>query len=235
MLRPRVVSLNDLVKEAEPMLATLTGADVELITNLEPHAGFVRLDAGYFHQVLLNLAINARDAMPRGGTLAIATCRFEVECIQPHENVIPAGSYVQLTVADSGTGMTEDVREHLFEPFFTTKESGKGTGLGLSTVYGIVKQSGGHILVDTEPGRGTVFRIYLPRVEEEPTRAEAAENQAMPRGTETILLVEDRDDVRTLAREVLRDLGYTILEAAGPARGDRTEPRADRRHSSAGR
>jgi len=218
VLRPRVVSLNDLVKETQPMLATLVGADVQLIANLEPQAGFVRLDAGYFHQALLNLAINARDAMLRGGTLTIATTRFEMECIQPHETGIPPGSYVQLTVADSGTGMTEDVREHLFEPFFTTKDAGKGTGLGLSTVYGIVKQSGGHILVDTEPDRGTAFRIYLPRVEEEPTPEQAAENHAMPRGTETILLVEDREDVRTLATEVLRDLGYTVLEADRPGR-----------------
>jgi len=218
VLRPRVVGLNDLVKETQPMLGTLIGADIQLTANLGPAAGFVRLDAGYFHQVLLNLVINARDAMPRGGTLTIATTRFEVECIQPHDNVIPPGSYVQLTVADSGTGMTEDVREHLFEPFFTTKETGKGTGLGLSTVYGIVKQSGGHILVDTEPGRGTAFRIYLPRVEEEPTPEQAAENHAMPRGTETILLVEDREDVRTLATEALRDLGYTVLEADKPGR-----------------
>jgi two-component system, cell cycle sensor histidine kinase and response regulator CckA len=177
----------------------------------------VRIDSAYFHHALLNLAINARDAMPRGGALTIATSQVEITGPQSHANGIPPGSYVRLTVADSGSGMSEEVRQHLFEPFFTTKEIGKGTGLGLSTVYGIVKQSGGHILVDTEVAQGTTFQIYLPRLEEEPAPSEAAKQRAMPRGTETILLVEDRDDVRTLATTVLRDLGYTVLEASGAA------------------
>ena len=216
-LRPRIVHLNSLVEDAKQMIAALIGAGVQLISDLEPEAGCVRLDAGYFQHVLLNLAINARDAMPRGGVLTIATSHVEITGPQSHANGVPPGNYARLTVADNGTGMCQEVREHLFEPFFTTKEAGKGTGLGLSTVYGIVKQSGGHILVDTEVGRGTEFQIYLTRLEEECAPAETSKRREMPRGTETILLVEDRDDVRTLATTVLSDLGYTVLEARGPA------------------
>ena len=217
-LRPRVVNLNSLIEDAGQMLATLMGTGIQLNTNLEPEAGYVRLDAAYFHHALLNLAINARDAMPRGGALTIATSRVEIASPQSRATGIPPGSYARLTVADDGAGMSKEVREHLFEPFFTTKEIGKGTGLGLSTVYGIVKQSGGHIRVDTEVAQGTAFQIYLPRLEEEPAPAEAARHSAMPRGAETILLVEDRDDVRALATTVLKDLGYNVLEASGPAR-----------------
>ena len=218
VLRPKIININALVEEIEPMLAALMGAGVEILTDLDPDAGFARLDAGYFHQVLLNLAINARDAMPGGGKLTLATSHLQIACPQPHAPAIPPGSYVQLTVADNGIGMTAEVREHLFEPFFTTKEMGKGTGLGLATVYGIVSQSGGHILVDTELGHGTTFCIYLPRVEEEAAPADAAKYRAMPRGTETILLVEDGGAVRALTATILRELGYTVFEAEGPAR-----------------
>jgi PAS domain S-box-containing protein len=218
VLRPKIVNINALVGDTQPMLAALMGAGIEILTDLAPDAGFARLDAGYFHQVLLNLAINARDAMPRGGKLTIVTSRLQIASAQPYAPALPPGSYVQLTVADNGIGMTDEIREHLFEPFFTTKEMGKGTGLGLATVYGIISQSGGHILVDTELGHGTTFRIYLPRVEQEHAPADALKQPVMPRGTETILLVEDGDSVRTLASTILRELGYTVLEADGPAR-----------------
>ena len=218
VLRPKTININALVEEIEPMIAALMGAGVEILTDLDPDAGFTRLDAGYFHQVLLNLAINARDAMPGGGKLTLATSHLRIACPQPHAPAIPAGSYVQLTVADNGIGMATEVREHLFEPFFTTKEMGKGTGLGLATVYGIVSQSGGYILVDTELGHGTTFCIYLPRVEEEAAPADAAKYRAMPRGTETVLVVEDGDAVRALTATILRELGYTVFEAEGPAR-----------------
>lgn len=218
VLRPKTIDINVLVEDTKPMLAALMGPGVEIITDLDPDAGFSRLDAGYFHQVLLNLAINARDAMPGGGKLTLATSHLQIACPQPHAPAIPPGSYVQLTVADNGVGMSEEVREHLFEPFFTTKEMGKGTGLGLATVYGIVRQSGGHILVDSELGHGTTVCIYLPRVEEEAAPADAANYRAMPRGTETILLVEDGEAVRALTATILRELGYTVFEAEGPAR-----------------
>ena len=218
VLRPKIININALVEDTEPMVAALMGAGIEILTDLEPEAGFARLDAGYFHQVLLNLAINARDAMPGGGRLTIVTSHLQIASAQPYAPALPPGSYVQLTIADNGIGMTAEVREHLFEPFFTTKEMGKGTGLGLATVYGIIRQSGGHILVDTEQGHGTTFRIYLPRVEEEPAPAEAAKRRVMPRGTESILLVEEGDAVRTLTSTILRELGYTVFEADGPAR-----------------
>jgi CheY-like chemotaxis protein len=217
VLHPKTININALVADTQPMLAALMGSGIEILKDLDPDAGFARLDTGYFHQVLLNLAINARDAMPRGGKLTIVTSHIQIASVQPHAATIPCGSYVLLTVADNGIGMAADVREHLFEPFFTTKEMGKGTGLGLATVYGIVSQSGGHILVDTELGRGTTFRIYLPRVEEDAASADAAKHRAMPRGTETILLVEEGDAVRALTATILRDLGYTVLEAEGPA------------------
>jgi PAS domain S-box-containing protein len=218
VLRPKIININALVEDTEPMVAALLGAGIEILTDLDPEAGFARLDAGYFHQVLLNLAINARDAMPGGGKLTIVTSHLQIASAQPYAPALPPGPYVQLTIADNGIGMTAEVREHLFEPFFTTKETGKGTGLGLATVYGIIRQSGGHILVDTDPGHGSTFRIYLPRVEEEPVPAEAAKQRVMPRGTETILLVEDGDAVRTLTSTILRGLGYTVFEADGPAR-----------------
>ena len=218
VLRPKTININALVEETEPMLAALMGTGIEILTDLDPDAGFARLDTGYFHQVLLNLAINARDAMPGGGKLTMVTSHIQVASVQPHAPAIPPGSYVQLTVSDNGVGMSGEVREHLFEPFFTTKEMGKGTGLGLATVYGIVSQSGGHILVDTELGHGTTFRIYLPRVTDDLAPADAAKHRALPRGTETILLVEEGDAVRTLTATVLRELGYTVFEAEGTAR-----------------
>jgi PAS domain S-box-containing protein len=214
VVQPRVLDLSAAVADAQNMVRRLIGEDVELVATLDPAAGRVRADPGQVDQVLLNLAVNARDAMPAGGTLAIRTRGVERGETYPagHPEAV-SGRYALLEVADTGCGMTAQVRARLFEPFFTTKEPGKGTGLGLATVYGIVKQSGGHIEVDSTPGRGTTFRIYLPRVDgPEPGPGGSPAVQA-PRGNETVLLVEDEEEVRVLARLVLRAGGYQVLEA----------------------
>jgi two-component system, cell cycle sensor histidine kinase and response regulator CckA len=217
-LRPQVIQINSVVEEAEGMLRILLGDHIHLVTSLDRNASQVRVDGGYFHQVLINLAVNARDAMPHGGTLAIATSNVEIDAYSPYSISVPPNRYVQVTVADNGTGMTDEVREHLFEPFFTTKEVGKGTGLGLSTVYGIVLQSGGHILVDSEVGRGTTFRIYIPRIVEEPVPADSSEFRDLPSGTETILLLEARQDACSLSATLLKHLGYTVIQVDDPVR-----------------
>ncbi|MGA7234975.1 MAG: PAS domain S-box protein [Bryobacteraceae bacterium] len=215
-LRPQVIQINAIVEESRSMLRTVLGEHIHLVENLDRNAGQVRVDAGYFNQALINLAINARDAMPQGGTLTIATSNFTI-AVPSHSSAGPSqGEYVEVTIADNGTGMTDEVRQHLFEPFFTTKEIGKGTGLGLSTVYGIVMQSGGHILVDSEVGRGTTFRIYLPRIPAESGPAETPEVAELPGGTETILLVEERREPRSMGTIVLTHLGYTVLNADSP-------------------
>jgi GAF domain-containing protein len=215
MLDPRVLDLNVVVDGIENMLRRLIGEDIELRTTLAPDLGTVRADPGQLEQVILNLVVNARDAMPSGGTLTIETANVELTAV-PVEGLldITAGAYVRLSVTDTGVGMSAGTRAHLFEPFFTTKELGKGTGLGLASVYGIVKQSGGAITVRSAPGSGSTFTIFLPRVGEpvEPVRPGRPEGVA-PGGTETILLVEDEDAVRELAREVLQAGGYTVLEA----------------------
>jgi PAS domain S-box-containing protein len=218
VLRPDVLNLNTLVEENERMLRRLIGEDINLVTNLDPKLGMMRADAGHIHQVLLNLSVNARDAMPRGGRLTIASSNVEINDPPPPGLAgVPPGKYVELSVTDTGHGMSEEVRAHLFEPFFTTKEPGKGTGLGLSTVYGIIQQSGGQIRIETEPEKGMKIRILLPRVE--PETASDPEMGAigeMPKGAETILLVEDQEEVRTLAVKILRELGYSVLEAESP-------------------
>jgi CheY-like chemotaxis protein len=197
-----VVDLNAVVAETERMLRRLIGEDVILTTTLALDLGRVRVDPGQLEQVLMNLAVNARDAMPRGGKLTITT-----------RNVArPGGEAVQLSVTDTGSGMDAGTRARLFEPFFTTKEPGKGTGLGLAVVHGIVTQSGGQIEVDSEPDRGTTFRIELPRVEGDPIVGSIAPVD-LPGGTETLLLVEDEPAVRALDRRVLSTCGYTVLEA----------------------
>ena len=186
--------------------------------NIVPAAGLktVRADAGQIEQVIINLAMNARDAMPNGGKLTLETANVTLE--QEYVSRFPelkAGDYVMLAITDTGTGMSEEVKARVFEPFFTTKDVGQGTGLGLSTCYGIIKQSGGHISVYSEPGRGTTFKIYLPQVEaagEKPVRR--LDSPDLPRGTETILLVEDDPALRELAATLLRRLGYTVLAAA---------------------
>ena len=216
VFRPELLNLTALIADDEPMIRRLIGEGegVELILNLDPSVGLVRANAGQLHQVLLNLVLNARDAMPQGGTLIISTSKHEASNRDSQVSGVAPGPYVELTVADTGTGMTEEVRQHLFEPFYTTKEQGKGTGLGLSTVYGIVQQNGGHIAVETELGHGTCFTIHLPGAAGESASArESAATGTMPSGTETILLVEDQQEVRTLSAVILRSLGYIVLEA----------------------
>jgi two-component system cell cycle sensor histidine kinase/response regulator CckA len=216
VLAPRVLDPNALVREIERMLGRLIGADVSLASSLDPGLGRVRADPGQLEQVVLNLAVNARDAMPKGGHLTIETRNVEID--DEYARLVPnlrPGPYVLLAVTDTGVGMDPETKAHIFEPFFTTKEAGKGTGLGLATVYGIVDQSGGHIDVYSEPGRGTTFKIYLPRVTETDTPSTVGEGwQKVPRGTETILLADDDQGVRALSRLALVSYGYTVLEAA---------------------
>jgi len=215
-LAPTVLDLNDVVRDTEKMLRRVIGEDIQLTTVLHPQLGSVKADPGQLEQVLLNLAVNARDAMPQGGRLTIETNNILIDedYARSHADMRP-GSYVMLTVADAGTGMAEEVKRRLFEPFFTTKGIGKGTGLGLAVVHGIVKQSDGTIEVDSEPGLGTSFKIYLPHVEQAaPTGKSGAGLGSAPRGTETLLLVEDEDAVRALTRFTLQQCGYTVLEAS---------------------
>jgi PAS domain S-box-containing protein len=214
VLEPRVLDLDAIVAEMDLVLRRVIEEDVELITRFGSAPAKVRADAGQLQQVLLNLALNAREAMPGGGQLTIRTAAVDVD---GEDRRIEPGSYVMLAVSDNGSGMTEQIRTHLFEPFFTTKERTEATGLGLSTVYGIVKQSGGQIIVDSEPRQGTEFRIYLPRVDGDEPLAHSPGEQIPEQltGSETILLVEDSAAVRALAREILEKAGYTVIEAGG--------------------
>jgi len=216
VLQPRVINLNTVVSDVEKMMRRLIGEDIQFMTRLEPELGMVKADPGQIEQVLMNLVVNARDAMPGGGRLIVETSNIILDAAyaECHHPVQP-GSYIRLTVSDTGHGMDEETQKKIFEPFFTTKEKGKGTGLGLATVYGIVKQSGGFIWVYSEPGHGTTFKIYLPRVEQNTVEVvkEKERFADAPRGTETILLAEDSDALRELNREFLTALGYTVLEA----------------------
>jgi signal transduction histidine kinase len=217
VLQPGVLRLNAIVEAMAPMLTRVIGEDVELSTRLEPRLLHVKADPTQIEQVIMNLAVNARDAMPRGGRLTLETANVAVDAAQAiHHPDVPTGAYVMLAVSDTGTGMDAETRRRLFEPFYTTKEPGKGTGLGLSTVYGIVKQSSGHIWVYSEPGHGATFKIYLPVVSESAEAPVVAPVDDVPRGTETILLVEDERDVRSLVRLVLQERGYRVVEATGP-------------------
>jgi CheY-like chemotaxis protein len=210
-----VLDLNAIVRDLENMLLRLIGEDVELRTVLDPSLGPVKMDPGQLHQVILNLAVNARDAMPQGGQLTLTTANVELEEAFAREHPdIAVGPYVLLLVTDTGCGMSSEVQAHLFEPFFTTKEVGKGTGLGLSTVYGIVTQSDGHIEVESTLERGTTFKVYLPRVQEMAPKPEGRTVNALPGGSETVLVVEDADMVRYYTRRVLQESGYNVLEAA---------------------
>ncbi len=215
VLQPRVLDVNAVLANAEKLLKRLLGEDIELVTTLTAQLGAVKADPGQLEQVIMNLAVNARDAMPDGGKLTIETANAEMDeaYVRTHPVAKP-GHYVMLAVSDTGIGMDEQTKSRIFEPFFTTKEAGKGTGLGLATVYGIVKQSGGFIWVYSEPSHGTTFKIYLPRVEEtvEGLTSPAAPGESL-RGAETVLLAEDAAAVRTVARQVLERLGYTVLEA----------------------
>ncbi len=218
ILQPTAVDLNALVTGIRPMLSRIIGEHVDLVAALAPDLGVVRADHGQLEQVLVNLVVNARDAMPAGGRLTVETANVVLDQSFMKEVVIQPGRYVMLAVTDSGTGMSEQTKLRLFEPFFTTKEQGKGTGLGLATVYGIVKQSGGYVWVYSEPGKGSAFKVYLPLADPGvAVEAQAATPSAPVLGTETVLLVEDDDAVRALMATMLQRTGYLVLEAASPA------------------
>jgi len=217
VLQPKVLDLNAVASDIDKMLRRIIGEDIELVTALDPRLGRIKADPGQLEQVIINLAINARDAMPKGGRLTLETLNVELDesYARDHAMVKP-GPYAMLAVSDTGTGMDEETQAHIFEPFFTTKGLGEGTGLGLATVYGTVKQSGGYIWVYSEPERGTTFKLYFPRVPEEnqcPV-APVAKSEAL-RGTEAVLLVEDDPVVRNLVRRTLALYGYTVREAVG--------------------
>ena len=213
-VEPRVVSLNTVVEGLQQILRRVIGEDIELTTTLAPDLGAVRADVGQLEQVLMNLAVNARDAMPKGGRLTVETANVEHDPDYAREREAAAvRQFAMLAVSDTGCGMDEATKARIFEPFFTTKEPGKGTGLGLATVYGIVKQAGGFIWVYSEPGQGTSFKIYLPEVDATAERTTAVAGARAPRGTETVLLVEDAAAVRAVTKQVLERQGYVVLEA----------------------
>jgi two-component system cell cycle sensor histidine kinase/response regulator CckA len=216
VLEVEVLDVNALILGLETLLSRLIPANIRLMVKTTQEVGHVKADRGQIEQVLMNLVINAGDAMPQGGNLAIQTAAITLERDLPlRTSMMPAGQYVGITVQDTGTGITPEVQAHLFEPFFTTKGPGKGTGLGLSTVYGIVKQSGGYIDVSSEVGRGTIFSIYLPESTETVTPAVRPESAPKSlQGSETILMIEDSDLVRSLARRILASQGYRVFEAA---------------------
>ncbi|MGA3350506.1 MAG: ATP-binding protein, partial [Candidatus Sulfotelmatobacter sp.] len=215
LLELKVIDINAIVEDMERLLRPLIGEDIELTTQLTPNVGCTRADAGQLEQVIMNLVVNAKDAMPNGGKICIRTADVILDdSYRPENTFIKHGHYVMISVSDTGQGMDRETQARIFEPFFTTKEKGKGTGLGLSTVYGIIKQSAGYVFVQSELGRGTTFNIYLPRVDE-PSQAHgtASVSLAVAGGSETILLVEDEESVRQLVRETLEARGYRVLEA----------------------
>jgi PAS domain S-box-containing protein len=214
VLQPKVLNLNLIVADIDRMLRRLIGEDVDLVTILDPGLGRVKADPGQMEQVLMNLVVNSRDAMPDGGKLTIETKNVHLDSTyaQTHLSVQP-GQFVMLAVSDTGIGMEAEMQEHIFEPFFTTKEKGKGTGLGLSTIYGIVKQSGGNIWVYSEVGHGTTFKIYLPLIDEAPSTEPPVAAQQIAKGSETILMVEDEGALRELIREILEHDGYKVVVA----------------------
>jgi len=214
----RVIDLNNIVRNLDKMLRRVIGEDVELITFLADDLRRIKADPGQIEQVIMNLVVNAKDAMPSGGKLAIETANVELDETYARSHIrVKPGCYVMLLVSDTGMGMAPEVKKKVFAPFFTTKEKDKGTGLGLSTVYGIVKQRGGDIWVYSEPGYGTTFKIYFPRVNEPQDIEEVKEKQVeeeLLRGDETILVVEDNEEVRKVTARILKMQGYRILEAS---------------------
>jgi len=215
VLQMRTLDLNELLTDIDKLLRRLLREDIDMVTKLDPRLGAVRADSGQLEQVVVNLAVNARDAMPGGGRLTIETRNAELDEAYTREHVpVRPGRYVMFALSDTGTGMSPETMAHLFEPFFTTKEAGKGTGLGLATVYGIVTQSGGYVWCYSELGHGTTFKVYLPRVDEpvDPLPVRVAARST--RGSETVLVVEDEPGLRALTRRVLEKHGYTVLEAA---------------------
>jgi nitrogen-specific signal transduction histidine kinase len=213
--KAQVINLNNVLLDLDKMLRRLIGEHIELVTITAQDLGSAKVDPGQFEQVLVNLVVNARDAMSNGGKLILETSNVTLieDYVHQHAGMVP-GKYVRVVVSDNGIGMTDEVKAHLFEPFFTTKEKGQGTGLGLATCYGIIKQSNGHILVYSEQGQGTTFKIYLPRIDEEPGSLPRRDEVGyLPKGNERVLLVEDEPLVRNLAARILRNQGYTLLEA----------------------
>ncbi len=233
MLNPIIMNLDDAIAEMSPMLHRLIGEDIELVCMTCSALGVVHADQGQIQQIIMNLVVNARDAMPQGGKITIETANVDLDedYVRKHM-AVSAGPYVMLAISDNGVGMDAETQARIFEPFFTTKEKGKGTGLGLSTVYGIVNQSNGFILVYSEPGKGTTFKIYLPRVQGEAAKL-SADAMAVTdlRGTETVLVVEDESSVRALAVRILRERGYTVIEASNGREALRTaQEYADKIH-----
>jgi PAS domain S-box-containing protein len=222
VMQPRAIDLNTIVLGLDSLLRRLMSEDIEMLTHCEDIVGTVRADPAQIEQVIMNLVVNARDAMPQGGRLTIETANVELDAIYARDHVtVRPGSYVMLAVSDTGIGMNQETQSHIFEPFFTTKGSGHGTGLGLSTVYGIVKQSGGYIWVYSEPGQGTSFKVYLPAVDSPiETKSSQPEAPAASKGTESILLVEDEEAVRELARMVLAKQGYAVIVAENPSHAE---------------
>ena len=216
VLQPKILDLNSVVADVKKMLGRLISEDIEVTTLLDPNLGRVQADQGQIEQVIVNLAVNARDAMPHGGKLTIETANMEVDdAYAAQHRPMPPGSFIMLSVSDTGIGMDAETQSNIFEPFFTTKERGKGTGLGLATVYGVLKQSDGFIWVDSELGNGTTFKVLLPRVEDRAQAvAQNTSSEGSRKGWETILLVEDEESVRRLILELLNAHGYTVLEAA---------------------
>jgi signal transduction histidine kinase/CheY-like chemotaxis protein len=220
-IEPRILNLNDIIQNIERMLCRLIGEDIEFRAALDAALGNIKADPGQLEQVIMNLGVNARDAMPRGGKITITTANVTLDETGLKQAAgSEQGNYVLLAIADTGTGMTPEVKAHLFEPFFTTKAPGKGTGLGLATCFGIVKQSGGLIEVESELGQGTTFRIYFPRVEGAVAQVRDRNPSALVAGgTETVLVVEDETVVRDLAAATLREKGYTVVEAGNGEEG----------------
>jgi len=216
VLTLKELNLNDVIRNVEGLLERLIGEDIDLVTVLDPALGVVRVDPGQAEQIMMNLVANARDAMPSGGRLTIETANVELDETYARQHAIARpGPYVMLAMSDSGRGIDKETQAHIFEPFFTTKDQGKGTGLGLAMVYGSVRQNGGSIFVYSEPGQGTTFKVYLPRVQEQAATASVPTSTPveLPRGTETVLVVEDESGVRAVILRTLREQGYTVLEA----------------------
>jgi len=229
VMQPKPIDLNGIVLGLDKLMRRLMSADIEMVTMCQQSIGTVKADPGQIEQVIMNLVVNGRDAMPKGGRLTIETSNAELDASYALDHVtVRPGSYVMLAVSDTGTGMDAETQAHIFEPFYTTKASGRGTGLGLSTVYGIVKQSGGYIWVYSEPGRGSTFKVYLPRIEEPVEKRKTKERVTPQKGTETVLLVEDEEGVRELTQMLLETNGYKVLvaETAAQAEAVHAEHRA---------
>jgi nitrogen-specific signal transduction histidine kinase/CheY-like chemotaxis protein len=227
VLQPKILDLNKIVLNLDSLLRRLMDERIDMVTRVKDDLGKVKADPAQVEQVIMNLVVNARDAMPEGGQLVVETCNTELDANYAVEHVsVKPGRYVMLAVSDTGVGMDRQTVAHIFEPFFTTKESGRGTGLGLSTVYGIVKQSGGYIWVYSEPGKGSSFKVYLPRVDEVPDAvATAGAAPRAQRGTETILIVEDEEAVRELIQTVLTEKGYDVIPSLDPQHAEQIAAR----------